>query len=290
MWTFCDRLALIGLVWAGIHTGNTWARERLVEEFHQAYPLATNGEIRVENVNGRVRITAWERVEVQVDAVKSADTEADLKATRIVIDSHAGAISLRTKQPDAGSGWKWWRGRHNSPSVDYDLKVPAGARLKKIENVNGGVDIKSVTGAVHAGTVNGRLELESVRGEVHAETVNGHLRATGLAANARLNTVNGAIEAAFDSLSGVKSVSLETVNGAVQLSLPASANAEISATTLNGGIKADSPLAVKKDWPVGTELHCKLGQGGAHIKANTVNGAIRVRLVGPPQPVQVERE
>ena len=53
MWTFCDRLALIGLVWAGIHTGNTWARERLVEEFHQAYPLATNGEIRVENVNGR---------------------------------------------------------------------------------------------------------------------------------------------------------------------------------------------------------------------------------------------
>ena len=156
--------------------------------------------------------------------------------------------------------------------MDYDLKVPVQARLKGIENVNGSV------------------EIEAVRGEVHAETVNGHLAAKGLAADARLETVNGAIEAAFDSLAGVKSVSLQTVNGAVQLHLPANANAEVSASTVNGSIKADSPLAAKKNWPVGSELRGQLGQGGAHIKLETVNGSIRVRLAGPAQPVQAEKE
>ena len=90
MWTVCGPLALHGILWAGIRPAPPGPGSGWWKEFHQTYPLATNGEVRVENINGRVRITTWERAEVQVDAVKSADTQADLNATKIKIDSHPG--------------------------------------------------------------------------------------------------------------------------------------------------------------------------------------------------------
>jgi hypothetical protein len=36
-------------------------REELREEFHQTYPLAANGRVSLENLNGAARITVWDR-------------------------------------------------------------------------------------------------------------------------------------------------------------------------------------------------------------------------------------
>ncbi|HYE65584.1 MAG TPA: hypothetical protein VD966_08375 [Pyrinomonadaceae bacterium] len=52
----------------------TQTRDEVREEFHQTYPLTPDGRISLENMNGSVRITAWDRQEVKVDAVKRAQT------------------------------------------------------------------------------------------------------------------------------------------------------------------------------------------------------------------------
>jgi DUF4097 and DUF4098 domain-containing protein YvlB len=73
-------------------------------------------------------------------------------------------------------------------------------------------------------------------------------------------------------------VSLSTVNGHIEATLPANANAEVTASTINGGLSSELPaLVVKKEFPVSSHLKGTLGSGGARVKASTVNGGIRFR-------------
>jgi hypothetical protein len=247
---------LAGVLGAGCWVGAAFGREDYKEELHQTYPLAADGRLSLGNVNGNVRLNVWDRPEVKLDAVKSARNEKDLEKVKIKVESQAGRLTVRTKYAASRSWWGWRSS--GSGSVSYTLTVPRSARLEDISNVNGSI------------------EIEGVRGHVKASTVNGALRAVGLAGSAELSSVNGAVKAAFVSLAQVQSVSASTVNGAVELELPAQANADLSAHTVNGRISGD--VEVKKNWPIGTEVKTRLGQGGAKINLSTVNGAVWIHL------------
>ncbi len=250
---------VIGLLALGLQTNHAAAKEA-EEQFHQSYALNSDGQLRLDNVNGKVQIASWDKAEVQIDAVKRARNQKELEATKIEVDSKPERLTVHTKYPKM---------KKNSTRVDYEIKVPAGTHLAKVENVNG------------------TIEISGVRGPVQASTVNGTVSARNLAADAKIETVNGTVVAAFDRLDGVKSISVQAVNGKVEVVLPANANAEVNAESVNGHIQADK-LAVKKNWPIGSELHGKLGTGATRVKAETVNGSIRVKLTGPTDTQQLE--
>ncbi|MGO8677512.1 MAG: DUF4097 family beta strand repeat-containing protein [Limisphaerales bacterium] len=247
---------LAGVLGASCWAGTAYSREVCKEEMHQTFPLAADGRLSLGNVNGSVRLSVWDRPEVKLDAIKSARSKKDLERLKIEIESKPGYLAVRTRHPESRRWWGW-RGSIWG-SVDYTLTVPRSARLEDISNVNG------------------LIEIEGARGHIKASTVNGPLRANGLAGSADLSSVNGAVKAAFVSLAQVKSVSASTVNGAVELDMPAGADADISASTVNGGISGD--LSVKKNWPIGAEVNTRLGQGGAKISLSTVNGPVRIHL------------
>jgi hypothetical protein len=248
--------ALAGMLGAGCGVEAAFAWENYKEEMHQTYPLAADGRLSLGNVNGRVRLSVWDRPEVKLDAVKSVRNQKDLEKLKIEVESKADVLTVRTRHSESKGWWGWRRGA--SGSVDYTLTVPQSARLEDISNVNGSI------------------EIEGARGHVKASTVNGALRATGLAGSAELSSVNGAVKAAFVSLAQVKSISASTVNGAVELNLPAGANADLSAHTVNGSISGD--VSATRHWPVGANVKTRLGQGGTEINLGTVNGAVRVYL------------
>jgi hypothetical protein len=249
------RPMLLGLLCAGLNASSP--AKDFVEELHKTYPLNADGQIQLDNVNGKIRIVAWDRAEVQLDAVKHAGTRQDLENLKIEIDSQSGRLTVHTKYPKR-TAWRW---KGPSASVDYELKVPVRARLDEIENVNGSV------------------EIEGAQGDVHASSVNGRMTAKGACANCRLETVNGRIEAASTSLEQAQSVSLKAVNGRVELTLPAAADVQVHATTVNGSISGTSVLKPVKNWPVGSQLQGQLGQGRTKVKVETVNGSIRVQQI-----------
>ncbi len=242
--------------------GPTALAKEKTEEFHQTYPLAADGKVQLDNVNGKVVITTWEQLEIKIDAVKKADKQADLEAIEIEVESKPNQIRIHTKLPETHSGWKFLKHESGSTSVNYDIKVPAGVRLEEIRSVNGSIDI------------------EGVQGKVNASTVNGRLTAKGLASDAQLHTVNGAVQAEFDELEAAKSVSLNSVNGAVKLTLPANADAEVSAHTVNGRIHTPAEIPATKTWPIGGEVKGTLGKGTTRVKVETVNGGIRIDKAG----------
>jgi len=231
-------------------------RGAFTEEFHQTYALTPDGRVELDNINGAVHISTWDRNEVKVDAVKSADVKDRLDDARIEIDSDKTSLSIRTKYRDHDLTFNW--GSHNNPaSVEYTLTVPRTVRLDEIKLINGSLDVTGVTGEVHASCINGRLE------------------AHNLAGRAELSTINGRLDARFDQLSG-SSLELNSVNGSVELTIPSDSKAEIEASTVSGGIDNDFGLHVNHHRVVGHDLRGELGTGGPRIKLENVNGRIEI--------------
>src|SRR5258708_12101035 len=69
----------------GVHASDY--RGAVTEEFHQTYPLTPDGRVELDNINGPVHISTWDRNEVKVDAIKSASTKDQLDHPPLDIDS-----------------------------------------------------------------------------------------------------------------------------------------------------------------------------------------------------------
>ena len=233
-----------------IITGSAFAqRDELREEFHQTYPLAAEGRVRLSNINGSVRISAWDRNEVKVDAIKRARTRERLAEADIKVDVADDEIRIKTRYPEDTN--------NNPASVDYTLTVPRTVRLSGIELINGSIDI------------------EGVEGNVKASSINGSINARSLKSEAKLSTINGSIEALF---SGIETaISLESINGSVVLILPSDSSAQLRASTVHGSITNDFGLPVRKGEFVGRDLSGRLGDGNARVKLSNVNGSIKIR-------------
>jgi DUF4097 and DUF4098 domain-containing protein YvlB len=227
------------------------------EEFHQTYAISADGRIELDNINGAVHISTWDRNEVKVDAVKYAGTKERLDDANIEIDSGKDYLSIRTKYRDHDLNFNWGS-RNNPPGVEYTLTVPRKARLDEIKLVNGSLDVTGISGEVRASCINGKLE------------------ARNLAGRAELNTVNGRLDASFEELAGA-TIELNSVNGSLELTIPSDSKAEIEASTVSGGIENDFGLHVNHHQYVGHSLRGELGNGGPRIKVANVNGRIEIR-------------
>src|ERR1700690_4389010 len=107
-------------IWSGVVLGTACAlfafalsanasehRGAVTEEFHRTYALTPDGRVELDNINGDVHISSWDRNEVKVDAVKYANTKERLDEAKIEIDSRNGSLSIRTRYPDHNNNWNW---------------------------------------------------------------------------------------------------------------------------------------------------------------------------------------
>lgn len=249
--SFCALLLLVAEGYASDRYG------ALTEEFHQTYALTQGGRVDLENINGAVHITGWDRNEVKVDAIKSAHTKERLDEAKIVVDAGHDYVSIHTEYPDRAQTFTD-DDEDNPATVEYTLMVPRSARLDKVKLINGSLDISDVHGDVIASSINGRLRAQGLSGHAHLKTINGHL------------------DARFDRLPNA-TLELSSVNGSLELTLPSDAKAELEASTVHGGIEDDFGLSVHDHRFVGHDLHGELGGGGTRIELRNVNGRISVR-------------
>src|SRR5215467_5608851 len=67
---------------------------QVTEEFHKTVQITADGRISLENINGNVQITGWDRNEVQIDAVKSARDQQRLEEARIDVDVATDVVRI----------------------------------------------------------------------------------------------------------------------------------------------------------------------------------------------------
>ena len=251
----------------------------LREEFHQTYPLSATGRVSLENLNGGVQIKVWDRNAVQLDAIKKAHRKERLDEAKIQVTATEDNIRIETEYPEGNQNFRKDDRRYNNPAiVEYSLTIPRKAVLESIELVNGSLDI------------------DGVEGDVKASSINGKVSARGLIGETRLSTVNGPLQAVFTQINEAKAISITSVNGSVELIIPSDSNASIRASTVHGGISNDFGLQVRHGEYVGHNLNGQIGNGGARIKLENVNGAISIshaqdgRAISPAMSVVIDRQ
>ena len=250
---------LLGTICALMAAAHGADHGRLSELFQQTYTVSPATRISLENINGGVHITAWDRNEVKVDAVKYANSQKRLDEAKIQVVATADLVSIRTEYVREEQTFSRKNDQDDPASVEYTLMVPRGARLDEIKLINGPLEVEGVAGEVRASCINGAVALRRLPGRV------------------RLSTVNSLLEAEFDRLSKDSAIELSSVNGPVQITLPSDASAELEASTVHGAISNDFGARVHNHEWIGHDMRAELGGGETRIRLSNVNGTIEIR-------------
>ena len=225
------------------------------EVFEKAYSMEGVVKISVENVNGNIAATAWDKPYFKLRATKHVEgghADEILRLTEIRVEKVGNEIKVETVNPKRrrlfGSS-----GAH----VDYELQIPAKTDVR-FETSNGKLVANGFAGTISGDAVNGSIELAGIAGPTNANTVNGNVRLAfaGPLHKTRIETVNGSIDVAFDKSSSVR-YELETVNGHIEGSFDMPVEGKFGPKEARGSLNG------------GTEpLHCE-----------TVNGTIRLKTI-----------
>jgi hypothetical protein len=132
-------------------------------------------------------------------------------------------------------------GRH----MDLVVQVPANTSVE-LRIVNGGqIDITGISGDLDVENINGPIELKNVSGGISAHTINGTV------------TVN------LDRTAPDKPMSFSSLNGKLDVTLPADTKARLRLKTNNGEVYSDFDVKMEPDTskPV---VEDSRGQGGRY--------------------------
>lgn len=197
--------------------------------------------------NGGIHVEGWDRGEIRIRAKVRVDADGDEDRAKEI----ARKIVIATDGEVKATG-----PRRKSWSVSYDIMVPHETDLDLVAN-NGGIAVHSVEGQMELKTTNGGLHLSALSGEVHGRTINGGLD----------------IQLSGSEWSG-KGLDAKSTNGGVRLRVPDDYSAELSLSTVNGGLHIDFPVMVSGN--INKKINATLGEGGAPIRVATTNGGVQV--------------
>jgi DUF4097 and DUF4098 domain-containing protein YvlB len=258
------------------------------------------GSVEVSNVAGTVRVTGWDRNEVEVTGKLGKGSEKlefavadkvtrikvilpnksyDVDETDLVI--HVPAASrLAVNTVSADIDVNGLLGAQRLQSVSADIRTAAAGEDVECKSVSGDVVVNGSfkKGLLTITTVSGDATALRVAGEVNANSVSGDITlGLGETNRSRVRSTSGDLTLAA-LLAADGKLDAESISGDVRLELVGAVNAEFDISSFNGEIRnCFGPKAVSvSEYAPGKELRFREGQGSAHVRIKTMNGDINV--------------
>ncbi len=252
-----------------------------------AVPLSNPGErgtLEINLVNGSIEVIGYDGKEVIVKAIAKKDNSENdeehghrdrdhdrdndrEKEGLRRIPSNAMEVEVTERKNKVSVESNSW-----NQGIDFYVKVPKNFDLQ-LSTVN--------SGDIVVENVNGVLELNNVNGEVTAINISG---------SAIIDTVNGKIEVSFLSVNSDTPMAFTTLNGNVDVSLPASVKATFKMKSDRGEIYSDFDMKVDQSGPqidrsnkggfkvtIENWVYGKVNGGGPEFMFNNMNGNIYLR-------------
>jgi len=260
--------------------------------------LRPGGMIRIHNMVGSVRVTAWDR-----DTVAVMGVVRETKQESFAFGAFGDGAKLGI-----------WDATGDIGPSDFEVRVPATSSVWVktasadviITGVTGGVDVYSVTGSlriegrpreVYAESMAGDVSVEAETRSVRVRTANGGIRLAGALLDVTATTVSGTLELAgdrvqrarFESVDGIirwngpferhASLDFITHSGAVEFTLPDAAAADVVFNTFEGNLDDRVGLRVRRSGSKlkGSEFQFTLGPGGASVSVRTFKANLLLR-------------
>lgn len=269
--SLCSRL-LVLLLLGGFVALPVRAQDTQANVVSGTAPLSADGRVVIDNHEGAITVTTWDRAEVKYEA--RIDGPAD-GPTVVRVSESDRAFTIRTDHDD-GSGWN---GNRDVRPVHYTLTVPATASLLiddhestidvrglqaalEIDTHEGDVTVADHVGDVEIDTHESRMRLTNVTGELEIDTHEGDLVVDGLRGGFEFDSHDGKADVTFAELTG--DVEVDTHDGAVTLVLPSGAGFFLR-TDLNKDSRLDSDFDL-------SGIRLASGEDGAVNYNGDVNG------------------
>ncbi|WP_210516763.1 DUF4097 family beta strand repeat-containing protein [Hymenobacter terricola] len=231
------------------------------------------GFLEVSLVNGSIHVTGYSGREVAIDAAARTGKHGDSGPSLVMGLKRISAgnslnLTAEEKNNHVEISTESWKG-----PIDLAIKVPRNFSLK-VSTVN-----------------DGDIVVDNVAGELEVTNVNGNISLNQVAGSAVANTVNGDLKASFTSITAGAPMAFSTLNGKVDVTLPASASAALKMKSDRGNVYSDFDVALSKGQPKVTRTsqnglsrlstddwtYGKINSGGAEMMMKTFNGDIFLR-------------
>lgn len=235
------------------------------KEVHQVVPLDANGELSLTTFKGTVKMTAWDRAEVKLDASIQAGDESStcgsedekaewVRRTEVRIDTSPGSVRVKSDYDQLTPLGNSLNQCISRPFVNYEIRLPANARVR-IADHKSTIQIADIHGAITIATHKGKLDLRGIEGPLELDTHKSEGRV------------------AFNKFTQPSQIS--THKGDIEVSLPRSGGFELDAKVGRKG-ELESDFAGTNRTGKG-QYRGSVNGGGPALRLNTFKGHFRLR-------------
>jgi DUF4097 and DUF4098 domain-containing protein YvlB len=168
------------------------------KDVNKTVPLSANGSVEIETQKGSIRVSTWDRHEVEIQARIEAEPGTVMNrrlfdTTDVKIDSTEGSVRIKTNYFDFN--WCCSSDTGSYPDVRYTIKLPKTAALT-VHDHRSDTEISGLQGALNLSTHRGTARVHALSGALHLDTHRGdiHVEFASFTANSSITTHRGTID------------------------------------------------------------------------------------------------
>ncbi len=224
------------------------------EHVTRTIQLEPGGTLRLKNFSGRVTITAVDRSEIVIDAVRRAPRS---RLDRIKLDIHtAGSHVIVVDANQREHSWWSFAGGDNVVETDFDINVPRRTDLH-LQVFSSPVEVQGVEGFHDVHGFSSRVSLADISGSVRARTF------------------SGSVVIREQSWGPNPAIDVETFSGNVELHLPDAASGSLTFSSFSGRLNSELPLTMHS--ATRRHMRAELGGGGnGTLRFRTFSGSVKI--------------
>jgi Putative adhesin len=229
--------------------------------------LKSGQRLSVSNIDGNVTVTQGRGQSAEIVAHKIVHKGNGDLVKAVLEETSNGyrvcTVYLHDTKDDSGCNRKnnshdGWRERDPlDVDMQYDIKLPAGVAIT-VNTVDGSIDARGLDTPATLRSVDGDITFDGVAPE-------------------SLNTVDGKIVGTVTNSDWTHAMTVRTVDGRIELTLPAAISMKVSGHTVDGKIDSDFPVTISGKWGP-QSFRGEVGGGrGPTVELSSVDGDIRLR-------------
>lgn len=265
------------------------AQDNTSEKF--TIPLSKPGErarIELNHMNGNITVEAYAGKEVIISVTSSGYTSDDHDHDCDDCDDHKEKQKDKNKDKNLPPGMKRIEVnplelRANESNNVVEIHSESWKRRMNIEiktPFNTDLELQNVHGAIHVKNIDGSLEISGVNSDINLENISGSVLA---------NSVNGSIVVSFKSITSEEPMSFVTLNGDVDVTLPASSKITAKLRSDRGEIYTDFDMTMESsktdvktengeyEVSINSWVYGKVNGGGPEYTFKNMHGSIILR-------------
>jgi hypothetical protein len=225
---------------------------------YESLDLKMGGTLSLENIDGNIDISGWEKDRVEVHAKKSIPFSSGRRAIwqpigrfipKIDIDQIEDFVKIKTLPAERDDDMN---------AVDYFLNVPQHIHLRDIVARRGDIIISDLYGEAFIELEQGKVKVDNFSGSLHVSL--------GV----------GSVKASLMDLRNEDEIRISAEEGDIIVYLQKDVRAQIEASTLEGEVTNEfNP----DEGPSSNRISFRTGDEGAYLSLSTSKGNISIRKI-----------